>query len=84
MEIVELLERDISAGNEELQRLPLDFLHDEDGLNLRDYQIEAIQSVERAVVDGRENIYSATKISAKKRVCKLRPFKAWSRLHSRP
>lgn len=57
--IVELLERDISAGNEKLQGLPLDFLSDEDGLNLRGYQINAVQAVERAVLDGQKNILIA-------------------------
>ncbi len=57
--IVELLERDISAGNEKLQRLPLEFLRDEDGLNLRGYQIKAVQAVEKAVLDGQKNILIA-------------------------
>lgn len=57
--IVELLERDISAGNEKLQSLPLDFLRDEDGLNLRDYQIEAVQAVERVIIGGQKNILVA-------------------------
>ena len=57
--IVELLERDISASNEKLQKLPLDFLRDEDGLNLRGYQIKAVQAAERAVLDGQKNILIA-------------------------
>ena len=57
--IIELLERDISAGNDKLQSLPLDFLQDEDGLNLRDYQIEAVQFVEQAIISGQKNILVA-------------------------
>lgn len=57
--IIELLERDISTGNEKLQSLPLDLLRDEDGLNLRDYQIEAVQTVERAIIGGQKNILIA-------------------------
>ena len=57
--IVELLKRNISVGNEKLKRLSLDLLRDEDGLNLRDYQIEAIQSVEQAIISGQKNILVA-------------------------
>ena len=57
--IVELLERDMSAGNEKLHNMPLDFLRDEDGLNLRGYQIKAVQAAERAVLDGQKNILIA-------------------------
>lgn len=44
--IVKLLEHDISAGNDRLRKMPLDLLRDEDGLNLRGYQVKAIQAVE--------------------------------------
>ena len=57
--IVELIERNISVGNEKLKRLSLDLLRDEDGLNLRDYQIEAVQSVEQAIISGQKNILVA-------------------------
>ena len=57
--IIELLERDISTGNEKLKSLSLDLLRDEDGLNLRDYQIEAVQTVERAIIGGQKNILIA-------------------------
>lgn len=59
MGIIELLERNISLGNEKLQALPLDLLCDEDGLNLREYQIMAIQAVEREIINGRKNILIA-------------------------
>ena len=57
--IVELLERNISTGNERLKSLSIDLLRDEDGLNLRNYQIEAVQSVEQAIIDGQKNILVA-------------------------
>ena len=59
MGIVELLERNISTGNEKLKSLSLDLLRDEDGLNLRGYQIEAVQAVERAIIAGQKNILVA-------------------------
>lgn len=59
MGIVELLERNILASNEKLKSLPLDLLRDEDGLNLRGYQIEAVQAVERAIISGQKNILVA-------------------------
>lgn len=59
MGIEELFKHDISTDNEELQRLPFDFLRDEDGLNLRGYQIKAVQAVEKAVLDGQKNILIA-------------------------
>ena len=51
MGISELPKRNISESNEKLQGLPLDFLRDEDGLNMCSYQIEAVQAVEKAVID---------------------------------
>ena len=57
--ITELLERNISVGNEKLQEMSFDLLRDEDGLNLRGYQIKAVQAVAKAVIDGRQNILIA-------------------------
>ena len=57
--ISELLERNISAGNEKLQETPFNLLRDEYGLNLRDYQIEAVQTVEQAIISGQKNILVA-------------------------
>lgn len=59
MGIVELLERNILASNEKLKSLSLDSLRDEDGLNLRGYQIEAVQAVERAIIARQKNILVA-------------------------
>lgn len=48
----ELLERDTDQDNRRLAALPRDFLTDPDGLNLRDYQLRAIEAAERAVREG--------------------------------
>ena len=52
--IMELLEKDIQSGNAALQALSYDLLRDKDGLNLRDYQIKAIEAAERAIIDGKQ------------------------------
>ena len=57
--ILELLERDVEAGNRALETMPYDLLRDRDGLNLRAYQIKAIQAAEAAVIRGQENILLA-------------------------
>ena len=54
MGIEELLEKDIAAGNQALEKLPYDLLRDKDGLNLRDYQIKAIQAAEKAIIEGKQ------------------------------
>lgn len=51
--MMELLEKDIQAGNQALQDLSYDLLRDKDGLNLRDYQIKAIQAAEKAIMEGK-------------------------------
>lgn len=57
--IMELLEKDISVGNKNLQEMSFDLLCDKDGLNLRDYQLRAVQAVENAVIAGQKNILLA-------------------------
>ena len=52
--IMEQLEKDISSANAALQNTPFDLLRDPDGLNLREYQIRAIEAVETAVVEGKQ------------------------------
>lgn len=52
--MMELLEKDIEEGNHKLEETPYDLLRDKDGLNLRDYQIRAIQAAERAVISGKK------------------------------
>lgn len=49
----EMLGKDTRAGNLALRAMPYDLLRDKDGLNLRNYQIRAIQAVEQAIIDGR-------------------------------
>ena len=57
--VEELLARDIAEGNRRLSELPSDFLTDKDGLNLREYQLRAIQATEEAIVSGRERVLLA-------------------------
>lgn len=48
------LAADAEKGNQALRALPFDFLRDKDGLALRDYQVSAIEAVERAVLGGKK------------------------------
>lgn len=57
--LLELLEKDIHAGNQALKEMPYDLLTDKDGLNLREYQIKAIQAAEQAVLAGQKHILLA-------------------------
>lgn len=57
--LMELPEKNIERGNKKLSTLPYDFLRDKDGLNLREYQLNAIMAVEAAVRRGRQNILLA-------------------------
>ena len=57
--ILELLDGKISSSNDKLKEMPLDVLRDENGLNLREYQIKAVQAAEREVINGRKNILLA-------------------------
>lgn len=50
----EMLERDTQAGNAALNALPYDFLTDKNGLNLREYQLNAIKAAEQAIKDGKK------------------------------
>lgn len=54
--IMEQLEKDISSANATLQNTPFDLLRDPDGLNLREYQIRAIEAAENAVIDGKQTV----------------------------
>lgn len=54
--IMEMLEKDIVAANAALQNTPYDLLRDPDGLNLREYQIRAIDAAEKAVIDGKQTV----------------------------
>ena len=57
--ILELLDKDIQTKNQALQDMPYDLLRDKGGLNLREYQLKAIQAAERAVINGQQNILLA-------------------------
>ena len=54
--LMEQLEKDIDAANSALQNTPFDLLRDPDGLNLRKYQINAIEAAEQAVIDGKQTV----------------------------
>lgn len=52
--VMELLEKDISTANQSLKDMPYDLLRDKDALNLRPYQIEAIEATEKAIIGGKQ------------------------------
>ena len=54
--LMEQLEKDIAAANAVLQNTPFDLLRDPDGLNLRKYQINAIEAAEQAVINGKQTV----------------------------
>ena len=54
--LMEQFEKDIAAANAALQNTPFDLLRDPDGLNLRKYQIGAIEAAEQAVIDGKQTV----------------------------
>ena len=39
--------------------MPFDLLRDKDGLNLRDYQLRAIQAAEQAIINGKPSVLLA-------------------------
>ena len=57
--LTELLARDTDTGNTKLKEMPYAMLQDPDGLNLRSYQVAAIQAAEQAVRNGQQNILLA-------------------------
>lgn len=52
--ILELLEKDIEAANTTLEEMSYDLLSDKDGLNLRNYQIRAIEAAEKSIIGGKQ------------------------------
>jgi type I restriction enzyme R subunit len=54
--MMELLEKDIASANKSLEKTPYDLLRDKDGLNLREYQIDAIEAAENAIIEGKQTI----------------------------
>lgn len=57
--IEDMLEKDIESGNQGLQEMAYDLLRDKDGLNLREYQLNAIKAAEQAIIGGQQNILLA-------------------------
>ena len=57
--LLDMLEKDITAANRKLAQSSFDLLRDKDGLNLRPYQIEAVEKAEMAVAEGRQTILLA-------------------------
>ncbi len=57
--MLELLERDIAGRNQALRDMPYDLLCDKDGLNLREYQLKAVQAAENAIINGQQNVLLA-------------------------
>lgn len=52
--LMEMLDKDIVTANQALQNTPYDLLRDPDGLNLREYQIRAIETAENAIINGKK------------------------------
>lgn len=59
MGLMERLERDVPLANQALKQKSYELLFDKTGLNLRDYQIRAIQAAEKAVLDGKQTVLLA-------------------------
>ena len=57
--MAELLEKDIQSGNQKLGDMSFDMLRDKNGLNLREYQVEAIEAAENAIIGGAKTVLLA-------------------------
>lgn len=57
--VADRLQATIATANNTLATMPADFLTDPDGLNLRDYQIRAIQKTQEAIINGQEKMLLA-------------------------
>jgi type I restriction enzyme R subunit len=57
--LMDMLERDIDGADSALSKTSYDLLCDKDGLNLRPYQIEAIERTEEAIWNGRNTVLLA-------------------------
>lgn len=51
--------QNIDEADCKLENLPFDFLRDPDGLNFRYYQLEAVEAVEKAVIEGKKQMLLA-------------------------
>ncbi|ATA72923.1 type I restriction-modification system endonuclease [Capnocytophaga sp. H4358] len=54
--LLEDLEKDIEKANQKLAETPYNLLRDKDGLNLREYQIKAVETTERELLKGKSSI----------------------------
>lgn len=54
--LLEDLEKDIANANQKLAETSYDLLKDKDGLNLREYQIRAVEATEKALINGKQSI----------------------------
>ena len=52
--IEEKFEKDNTVGNAALKAMAYDFLTDKEGLNLREYQVNAIKAAEQAIIKGKK------------------------------
>ena len=57
--MMDMLQKDIEASDKKLKETPYDLMRDKDGLNLRSYQIEAIEKTEEAIMHGKREILIA-------------------------
>lgn len=57
--IEDMLKKDIQEANNNLRSKSLDVLTDKDGLNLREYQIDAILAAEKAIMKGQDKVLLA-------------------------
>lgn len=57
--MAELLDKDIEMGNRKLGDMSFDLLRDKNGLNLREYQVEAIEAAEDAIIGGAKTVLLA-------------------------
>lgn len=55
-DLKELLEKDEMLANHKLEESSLEYLSSATGLNLRDYQLEAVKAVEKALIKGQNKI----------------------------
>ncbi len=53
--LVELYEKDVEEVNTRLEESDYDYLKEKNGLNLRDYQIDAIKAIEEKIINRPEN-----------------------------
>ena len=57
--IKERLEADNHDADNELMKMPYDLLLNKDGLNLREYQLNAVKATEKAIIEGKKTVLLA-------------------------